>query len=518
MVFLGLSNSVLQVDEGGDTFISSTILKYGAPYHQDETNYTMETAIVRDDGLFVYRTWLPYYLQAGSLFIFGQTTFAARLPFALSGVISAIVLYFFTLKLTGKRSTAFLATLFLISSVPALIYFRTARYVGIPILLTILLLYSYITIFENRRWNPWPLTLTSILYFHTMFVAFTGVILGILTHFYINRNSTAKKNYKWVAQAAIVTAIFTLPWLWFNFAIFEKIPEFYQSKSAQIDTTSWRYLKNLSGFLFQLNNYIFPFILLPLLFMRSLRVYQNQIQLCLFCIAGIILVSLLHTIPLQQYVAGSFPLWCILLALVIMEGFLNPITRYALVTTLILTNLIHVGPLLSVNEFLKNSPEWLNKNSFMMDSSKTFAREVKLKSVFYKHLFEISHTYKGPLDEIVAFFKTHGKPGDSCYIDNERESLAFYTKMKVVHRNDLKVEEAPDWIVLRGDYRNAVEGNAPSPTAKILREILTEHTYSKEVLDVPAIRINNSYDMQIHLFRSPSSADKVVVYKRANYS
>ena len=86
MVFLGLSNSVLQVDEGGDTFISSTILKYGAPHHQDETNYTMEIAIVRDDGLFVYRTWLPYYLQAGSLFIFGETTFAARLPFALSGV------------------------------------------------------------------------------------------------------------------------------------------------------------------------------------------------------------------------------------------------------------------------------------------------------------------------------------------------------------------------------------------------------------------------------------------------
>jgi len=518
MVFLGLSNSVLQVDEGGDTFISSTILKYGAPYHQDEKNYTMEVAIVRDDGLFVYRTWLPYYLQAGSLFIFGQTTFAARLPFALSGVISAIVLYFFTLKLTRKRSIAFLATLFLISSVPALIYFRTARYVGIPILLTILLLYSYITIFENKRWNPWPLTLISILYFHTMFVAFTGVILGILIHFYINRNSTTKKNYKWVAQAAIVTAIFTLPWLWFNFAIFEKIPEFYQSKSGQIDTTSWRYLKNLSGFLFQLNNYIFPFILLPLLFMRSLRSYQNQIQLCLFCIAGIILVSLLHTIPLQQYVAGSFPLWCILLALLIMEGFPSPITRYGLVTTLILTNLIHVGPLLSVKEFLKDTPEWLNKNSFMMHTSKTFTREVKLKSVFYKHLFEISHIYKGPLDEIVAFFKIHGKPEDSCYIDNERESLAFYTKMKVIHRNDLKVEEAPDWIVLRGDYRNAVERNAPSPTAKILREILREHTYSKVVLDAPALRINNSYDMQIHLFRSPSFTDKVVVFKRANYS
>jgi hypothetical protein len=90
--------------------------------------------------------------------------------------------------------------------------------------------------------------------------------------------------------------------------------------------------------------------------------------------------------------------------------------------------------------------------------------------------------------------------------------------MKVVQRNDLKVEEAPDWIVLRGDYRNAIEEKSPSPTAKILREILSKHSYSKIELNAPAIRVNNSYDMQIHLFRSPSSADKVVVYKRANHS
>ena len=178
MVFLGLSNSVLQADEGGDTFVSSTILKYGAPYHQDEKNYTMEHGKVRDDGLFIYRTWFPYYLQASSLFLLGKTTFAARLPFALSGVISAIALYFSTLKLTKKKSIAFLATLFLVSSVPALIYFRTARYVGLPILLTILLLYSYVTIFEKKKWNHWPLTFVSIIYFHTMYVAFAGGHLG----------------------------------------------------------------------------------------------------------------------------------------------------------------------------------------------------------------------------------------------------------------------------------------------------------------------------------------------------
>ena len=154
VIFFGLNNSALQVDEGADTFVSSTILKNSFPYHHDGINTTMEYAKVRDDGLFLYRTWVPFYLQAGSLFIFGKTTFSARMPFALIGVMSSVVLYFFTLKLTKKKSIAFLATLFLISSVPAIIYFRTARYVGLPILLTILLLYSYINIFDKKKMEP----------------------------------------------------------------------------------------------------------------------------------------------------------------------------------------------------------------------------------------------------------------------------------------------------------------------------------------------------------------------------
>ena len=519
MVFLGLSNSVLQADEGGDTFISSTILKYGAPYHQDEKNYTMEHGKVRDDGLFVYRTWIPYYLQAGSLYLFGKTTFAARLPFALLGVTAAIALYFFTLKLTKKRTIAFLATLFLISSVPALIYFRTARYVGLPILLTILLLYSYVTIFEKKKWNHWPLTLVSIIYFHTMYVAFAGVILGALIHFYIHRSSATPENHKKVAHAAIITSIFTLPWLWFITPIFAKIPEFYLSANDQIDTTNWRFLKHFAGFLFQLNNYIFPFILLPMLLISSLRPYRTEIQLCLCCITGLIFVSLLHEIPIQQYIAGSFPLWSILLALIITEGFPSQATvRFILIATLIFTNLIHVGPLLSVKKILKDNPEWFRKSSYVKHAYKAFAREVELKSNFHKHLFEISHPYEGPLDKIVHFFKTNGKPGDSCYIDSEHESLAYYTGMKLIHRDDIKALDTPDWIVLRGDYRHAIDRNLSSEIAQSLREILSKYPYSKIELDAPAIRVNNTYDIQIHLFHSPSSADKVVIYKRTNDS
>ena len=140
-------------------------------------------------------------------------------------------------------------------------------------------------------------------------------------------------------------------------------------------------------------------------------------------------------------------------------------------------------------------------------------REVKLKSVFYQHLFEIRNPYKGPLDKIIVFFKTNGKAGDLCYIDNEHESLAYYTEMKVIHRDDIKPEDIPNWIVLRGDYRHVVEENSPSPIAQNLRKILNKHAYSKIELDAPAIRVNNTYDIQIHRFIPPSSPDKVIIYK-----
>ena len=204
MIFLGLGDHVLQVDEGNDTFISTNLLKFGFPRHSDEINYTMLWANAHD-GLFVYRPWIPYYIQAFSLSLFGQTTLAARLPFALCGVLSVIFLYRFALKFTGRQFIAFLAAFLLASSIPALIYFRTARYVGLPILLSILLLSFYIDIYKNKKWNPLPLTVVSITFFHTMYVEFAGIIAGVLIHFFIHHKETLPQNRQRAAWAGGIT-------------------------------------------------------------------------------------------------------------------------------------------------------------------------------------------------------------------------------------------------------------------------------------------------------------------------
>ena len=120
LIFLGLSDSVLQIDEGMDTFISTTILEFGFPAHSDGINSSMLFADVYD-GLFVYRPWFSYYAQALSLSVIGQTTFADRLPFALIGVFSVIFFYRFSLKFTGRPFIAFLAAFLMASSIPSLI-------------------------------------------------------------------------------------------------------------------------------------------------------------------------------------------------------------------------------------------------------------------------------------------------------------------------------------------------------------------------------------------------------------
>ena len=514
LVFTGLDDTVLQVDEGADTFISTTILKYGYPKHSDGIHYTMPEGDAFD-GIFLYRTWIPYYLQSISLQLFGQNTFSARLPFAILGVFSVWSLYSFTLRWTNQKTIAFLASLLLATSVPALLYFRTARYVAIPILLTPLLLKFYITIFDKAKWNPVPLTLVSIIYFHTMYVEFAGVILGMLVHLCVYRNRVTNSNLAKVKGSAIITGLFCLPWLATIPALMSKVSEFYTSASPLVDTSWWRFPKHFFAFLFQINNYIFPFILAPFLFISFLRHQRFQVSLLLFCSMSVLITASLHSIPLMQYIAACIPMLFILLAMIVFHLFETSVARQsALLLVLIFTNLVHVGPLLPLKQIVKNNPEKFVATDYSKNATKTFLRETNLKSVFYLYWQELTHRYQGPLDELVRFFETHGKKGETCYIDNASETLVLLTELTMIRDKDLDFRSPPDWIVLRGNQRNPHPGKVVLELKEKLNTIFSAHNYEKIVLNAPVKRVNNSYDIQIHRFRSPTSSERVHVYRR----
>jgi len=516
IIFTGLDDSVLQVDEGADTFVSTTILKHGLPMHSDGLNHTMPYADVFD-GVFVYRTWVPYYLQSISLHFLGNNTFAARLPFAVAGFFSIWCLYHLAIRLTQEKSVAIFSATFLATCVPALLYFRTSRYVAIPILLTPILLSFYIDIFEKKKWNPIPFTVTAIIFFHTMYVEFAGLITGMLIHLFIYRKEVAPDNLKKIKIPAAVTALLCLPWLLFLPALSKRIAEFYTSASPYIDTSSLGYLKHFVGFLFQTNNYIFPLILVPFIYLLPIKKFNRSISLLLICVFFILLTASLHSIPQLQYIAASIPVLFILLGWINVHLFRNSMIQKSIfAAVLIFSNLVHVGPLVPVKQLLQSPQPEAQHSLYLKGAYQTFMREVKFKSIFFQYWRELANPYRGPLNEIVAFFETHGKNGETCYIDNEMESLAFYTGFKMIHNSELTNKSIPDWIVLRGDQWALHSEEKASPLKKKLRFILRNNQYEQFELNAPVKRINNSYEIQIHLFKSPISTDKVYIFRRSD--
>ena len=515
-IFTGLDDSVLQIDEGADTFVSTTILKYGLPLHSDGLNHTMPYADIFD-GVFVYRTWIPYYLQSISLYFFGNNTFAARLPFAVAGFFSIWCLYHLAIRLTKDKSVAVFAATFLASCVPALLYFRTARYVAIPILLTPILLSFYIDIFEKKKWNPVPLTITSIIFFHTMYVEFAGLIIGMLIHLFIYRNEVTPDNLRKIKIPAAITALLCLPWLFFLPALSKNIAESYTSSSPNIDTSSLGYLKHFFGFLFQINNYILPLILVPFIFLLPIKKLHRRISLLLICSFFILLTASLHSISQLQYIAASIPILFILLGWINVHLFKSSIFQQSIfAVALIFSNFFHVAPLIPVKQILQPLRSDSKSSIYLQGVYQTFMREVKFKFIFLQYWGELANPYRGPLNKIVSFFETHGKKGETCYIDNELESLAFYTGFRMIHNSELTNKSIPDWIVLRGDQWALHSDKKASPLKKKLRFILRNNQYEQFELNAPVKRVNNSYEIQIHLFKSPISADKVYIFRRSD--
>jgi len=54
----------------------------------------------------------------------------------------------------------------------------------------------------------------------------------------------------------------------------------------------------------------------------------------------------------------------------------------------------------------------------------------------------------------------------------------------------------------------------PDKLSRTLQTLIQPSRYREIVLNAPAWRINNSYDIQLHRFRSPDFPDRVLIYQR----
>src|SRR3954447_20560932 len=133
LIFASLSQRCLWQDEAETALLGRNIVKFGRPVAFDGVNLVSQELGAELDGQQVWRwsPWVQFYLATASISLLGATTFAARLPFALFGVLTLPALYALTAALARSRLAARLATALAVTSVPFLLHVRQARWYAV---------------------------------------------------------------------------------------------------------------------------------------------------------------------------------------------------------------------------------------------------------------------------------------------------------------------------------------------------------------------------------------------------
>ena len=210
LVFTGLQRDYLWADEGDTAVLARNILKHGVPTAWDGVTFIDSDfgSRLTDDLVMVSSPWLQYYVTAISFAVVGESTWAARLPFALMGLLTIALVYVLLMRATANRWTAATGAALLTLSVQFLIFSRTSRHYTLNAALTCLLV---LMLTRLRSWSDSiRFAIVAVLLFHSHPIGLVAVLaLGAASLAY----PPYRVHWPWLWRGAAMAAPLTLPWL-----------------------------------------------------------------------------------------------------------------------------------------------------------------------------------------------------------------------------------------------------------------------------------------------------------------
>ncbi len=184
LIFSNLGDSSLWQDEAETALVSRTILTHGIPLGYDGKNYFSQQfgKDTSNNHAWKWHPWLPFYVLAGFFAVLGISTFVARLPFALFGLGTVILTYFYALTMFRSRRLAVFSAAVLATSIPFLLLARQCRYYAPDMFFSVLTLYAYDNFLESKERSDVGLFISATLLFHVEDVHCAVVLLAALGH------------------------------------------------------------------------------------------------------------------------------------------------------------------------------------------------------------------------------------------------------------------------------------------------------------------------------------------------
>jgi hypothetical protein len=176
LLFWGLTDKYLWQDEAATAILATRLLKFGKPLAYDGVNLVTIDTLDRDrdavsaqaasseaaiqyhlrrgefkpDMVWKWQPWGQFAIPAASFLILGRTTFAARLPFAIAGLATVLLVYRLVLNCFGSRLMATLAALFLLGNSYWILHARQCRYYSLSSLGLVVVLLAFVR-WQDRK-------------------------------------------------------------------------------------------------------------------------------------------------------------------------------------------------------------------------------------------------------------------------------------------------------------------------------------------------------------------------------
>ena len=497
LIFPNLGKNALWNDEGDNAYWGLSIKKSGLPVAWDGRNFSSEDlGRLTDNLVMVTLPWLPLYATAASMSVFGETTWAARFPFALAGWATVLALYLLVWRATKDKKTALYSAGMLLLCVPFLLYTRSCRYYAFVMLFTCLALWAFLKL-DDRRKAP-VFALLILLLFYSLYLPAICVLSALVFLTLVYKPFHKYRRGLWVSLLIVIPC--TLPWLLWTYSRFSGDVSALPLSSGELIPRVGQVMIEVGAVAPLLGWVVF-------LFMRKKDLLKKNAPLLVLC-GTVFAVSVFADICMHdagrmamlgiRHYCVIIPLAAVISALLVLcTGRMRWQTNVILLLVLGATHL--GGNLLPWLVFRLKNPDATPKRAGMIHVPK-FWWQIVFRGEIPGYLLELCKDNPGIVDVICQTLLEKASPGDKLLVNYEGESIYFYTRMPQAGKLDpshpayqlAKQHKVPDyvfdvgaanWVVWRpiwGSYRNSY--------SHILRAKVSWQAGKKSVTEVARIK------------------------------
>ena len=507
----GLGNTYLWQDEAQTALLGRSVLRYGRPIvgSGSESLSAHMGADAGLNGIYLHISWLQAYFTAASFRMFGESSWSARLPFAVAGALCVPLVAWVVRRAGASASAARLAALLTATSVPFIVCSRQARYYALTAALTLIVAGAYAGLVERASQGR-PLSRTALalgaaatLLVLSFDITAIGILAAAALHWMVSMNGSAKRAAPFWIAWGVSTAVL-LGWILISLSA----PMRHTNASmSAIPGRIWIGLLYYAG---QIDSHVLPLPIAALTIALGFgrRTRPATILLAAFAV-GAIGGAMLSPVRFFRYVIPAVPIIFALAAIGLAA--LAERARWGKVLAAIVVIAL-IG---------SSAPFALSHTISSTIAKATGVIRVRDRSIAYRvpladMLRELRDPPRGPVAATVDYLRQHAKPGDVLVTTYEELPLKFHTTLDVYGGETAQLPAEgvrPDWIWPR--HRTTLYPAERAAVEWVDRE-LSGGLYRRIELSAVDRRWENREDPEEHIFSNPGpDGPRVVLYKAA---